>query len=52
MPAIEGVCTTITAKGQTAVHKAIPQALGVSYGGRISFRVYEAAVSPISIYPY
>lgn len=44
MPAIEEVCT-ITAKGQTTVPKAIRQALGVGYGGRIAFRVEDGAVS-------
>ena len=31
--------STITAKGQTTVPKAVRQALGVDYGGRIAFRV-------------
>jgi antitoxin PrlF len=44
MPVIEEVCT-ITAKGQTTVPKAIRQALGVGYGGRIAFRVEDGAVS-------
>jgi antitoxin PrlF len=44
MPVIEEVCT-ITAKGQTTVPKAIRQALGVSYGGRITFRVEDGTVS-------
>jgi antitoxin PrlF len=44
MPAIEEVCT-ITAKGQTTVPKAIRQALGVGYGGRIAFRIEDGAVS-------
>ena len=44
MPVIEEVCT-ITAKGQTTVPKAIRQALGVSYGGRIAFRVEDGTVS-------
>ena len=44
MSVIEEVCT-ITAKGQTTVPKAIRQALGVSYGGRITFRVDDGAVS-------
>jgi antitoxin PrlF len=44
MPAIEEVCT-ITAKGQTTVPKAIRQALGVGYGGRIAFRVEHGTVS-------
>ena len=38
MPVVEEVCT-ITAKGQTTVPKAVRQALGVGYGGRIAFRV-------------
>ncbi|MCG7357635.1 type II toxin-antitoxin system PrlF family antitoxin [Roseomonas mucosa] len=38
MPSLEEVCT-ITAKGQTTVPKAIRQALGVGYGGRIAFRM-------------
>jgi len=41
---LEEVCT-ITAKGQTTVPKAIRQALGVSYGGRIAFRVEDGTVS-------
>jgi antitoxin PrlF len=44
MPVIEEVCT-ITAKGQTTVPKAIRQALGVGYGGRIAFRVEGGTVS-------
>jgi antitoxin PrlF len=44
IPVIEEVCT-ITAKGQTTVPKAIRQALGVSYGGRITFRVENGTVS-------
>lgn len=44
MSVIEEVCT-ITAKGQTTVPKAIRQALGVSYGGRITFRVEDGIVS-------
>ena len=38
MPVVEEFCT-ITAKGQTTVPKAVRQALGVGYGGRIAFRV-------------
>jgi antitoxin PrlF len=41
---IEEVCT-ITAKGQMTVPQAIRQALGVSYGGRITFRVENDTVS-------
>jgi antitoxin PrlF len=44
MPVIEEVCT-ITAKGQTTVPKAVRQALGVSYGGRIIFRVEDGIIS-------
>lgn len=40
----EDVCT-ITAKGQTTVPKAIRQALGVDYGGRIAFRVDDRGVT-------
>jgi len=44
MPVVEEVCT-ITAKGQTTVPKAVRQALGVGYGGRISFRVKGRSVT-------
>jgi antitoxin PrlF len=44
MSVIEEVCT-ITAKGQTTVPKAIRQALGVSYGGRLTFRIEDGTVS-------
>ena len=44
MSVIEEVCT-ITAKGQTTVPKAIRRALGISYGGRIAFRVEDGTVS-------
>ncbi|WP_158925212.1 type II toxin-antitoxin system PrlF family antitoxin [Acidisphaera sp. S103] len=44
MSVIEAVCT-ITAKGQTTVPKAVRQALGVSYGGRVTFRVEDGTVS-------
>ena len=37
--------STITAKGQTTVPKAVRQALGVDYGGRIAFRVDEHGVT-------
>lgn len=36
---------TITAKGQTTVPKAVRQALGVDYGGTISFRVGRDGVT-------
>ena len=35
----------ITAKGQTTVPKAVRQALGVDYGGRIAFRVDRDGVT-------
>lgn len=44
MPVVEEVCT-ITAKGQTTVPKAVRQALGVGYGGRIAFRVEDGQVT-------
>ena len=37
--------STITARGQTTVPKAIRQALGVDYGGRIAFRVDDHGVT-------
>ena len=37
--------STITAKGQTTIPKAVRQALGVDYGGRIAFRMSEAGVT-------
>ncbi len=36
--------STITAKGQTTVPKAVRQALGVDYGGRIAYHVGEDGV--------
>lgn len=44
MPIVEEICT-ITAKGQTTVPRAIRQALGVRYGGRIAFRIESGAVT-------
>ena len=41
---VEEICT-ITAKGQTTVPRAVRQALGVGYGGRIAFRVKEGRVT-------
>ena len=41
---VEEVCT-ITAKGQTTVPRAVRQALGVGYGGRIAFRVKQGRVT-------
>ncbi len=37
--------STITAKGQTTIPKAVRRALGVDYGGTIAFRVDERGVS-------
>ncbi|MBA3896088.1 MAG: type II toxin-antitoxin system PrlF family antitoxin [Sphingomonadaceae bacterium] len=37
--------STITAKGQTTVPKAVRQVLGVDYGGRIAFRVGDGGVT-------
>lgn len=37
--------STITAKGQTTIPKAVRRALGVDYGGRIAFRVDKHGVS-------
>ncbi len=47
---VEEVCT-ITAKGQTTVPKAVRQALGVGYGGRIAFRVEEGTVTVRALPP-
>lgn len=44
MPLIEKVAT-ITAKGQTTVPKAVRQALGADYGGKIAYRIDEHGVS-------
>ena len=37
--------STITAKGQTTVPKAVRQALGVDYGGKIAFRIEKGRVT-------
>lgn len=47
---VEEVCT-ITARGQTTVPKAVRQALGVGYGGRIAFRVEGGAVTVRALPP-
>jgi antitoxin PrlF len=39
--------STITAKGQTTVPKAVRKALGVDYGGRIAFRVGPSGVTVV-----
>jgi antitoxin PrlF len=44
MPLIEKVAT-ITAKGQTTIPKAVRQALGADYGGKIAYRIDEHGVS-------
>lgn len=45
MPTVLERTSTITEKGQTTVPKPIRDALGVTYGGRIVFRVDEHGVS-------
>jgi antitoxin PrlF len=40
--------STITAKGQTTVPKAVRQALGVTYGGQIAFRIENGRVSVVN----
>lgn len=42
--AIEEV-STITAKGQTTVPKAVRKALGVTYGGKVAFRIEPDGVT-------
>ncbi len=37
--------STITAKGQTTVPKAVRQVLGIDYGGRVAFRVEKNHVT-------
>ncbi len=44
MAVVEEVCT-ITVKGQTTVPRAVRQALGLGYGGRIAFRVEGGSVT-------
>ena len=36
--------STITAKGQTTVPKAVRQALGLDYGGKIAYRIEDGRV--------
>lgn len=45
MAAVLEETSTITAKGQTTIPKSVRQALGVDYGGKITFRVDERGVS-------
>lgn len=47
MPAMIEEVSAITAKGQTTVPKAVRQALGVDYGGKIAFRVSEGGVTVV-----
>ena len=47
MPATIEEISTITAKGQTTVPKAVRQALGVDYGGRIAFQVNDKGVTVV-----
>jgi antitoxin PrlF len=37
--------STITAKGQTTIPKAVRQALGVDYGGKIAYRIEGGRVT-------
>jgi antitoxin PrlF len=37
--------STITAKRQTTVPKAVRQALGIDYGGKIAYRIEEGRVT-------
>src|SRR5260221_12138944 len=37
--------STLTAKGQTTVPKAVRQALGVDYGGKIAHRIEDGRVT-------
>jgi antitoxin PrlF len=45
MPAIIEEISTITAKGQTTVPKAVRQVLGIDYGGRIAYRIENGRVT-------
>jgi antitoxin PrlF len=45
MAAIIEEISTITAKGQTTIPKAVRQALGVDYGGKIAYRIEEGRVT-------
>jgi antitoxin PrlF len=45
MAAIIEEISTITAKGQTTVPKAVRQALGVDRGGKIAYRIEEGRVT-------
>ena len=45
MPTVIEETSTITAKGQTTVPKAVRRALGVDYGGKIAFRVEDGRVT-------
>jgi antitoxin PrlF len=40
--------STITAKGQTTVPKAVRQALGVGYGGKITYRIEGERVTVLN----
>lgn len=37
--------STITAKGQTTIPKAVRRALGVDYGGKVAFRIDDRGVT-------
>jgi antitoxin PrlF len=45
MAAIIEESSTITAKGQTTVPKAVRKALGVDFGGKIAYRIEDGRVT-------
>src|SRR4029077_3758988 len=45
MPTIIEETSTITAKGQTTVPKAVRQALGIDCGGKIAYRIEDGQVT-------
>jgi antitoxin PrlF len=45
MPTIIEETSTITAKGQTTVPKAVRQALGIDCGGKIAYRIEDGCVT-------
>jgi len=45
MAAIREEISTITAKGQTTVPKAVRQVLGIDYGGKIAYRIEDRRVT-------
>jgi len=49
-PVIEEI-SAITAKGQTTIPKSVRRALGVTYGGKIAFRVDQSGVTVCRVDP-